>query len=95
MTIRLRNLGDVAFDSYTIISSDEILVISGNVYEKLQTQANCKITSICLFTNEGRWYLFADLNLPDDLIGILNDEFVTRIEDAESVYRLNALLYDA
>lgn len=92
MMIRLRNLGEITFDNYALISSDEILVAGGDAYEKLQAKTGFQVTSINLFTNEDRWYLFADLKLPEILREIIDDEFVTRIDDQESIYRLNALL---
>lgn len=95
MLIRLRNLGAVTFENYTLISSEEILIVGGDACEKLQSYTGIQVTSICLFNNEDRWYLFADLALPKDYCGILDDEYVTRIEDPGSIQRLNALLYEA
>lgn len=94
MVIQLRNLGAVAFDNYALISSDEILVDGGDAYEKLQSFTGIRVASVCLFNNENRWYLFADLALPEDYCGTSDGEFVTRIDDPGTIQRLNALLYE-
>lgn len=95
MVIQLRKLGAVTFENYALISSDEILVAGGDAYEKLQSYTGIRVTSVCLFNNENRWYLFADLALSEDYCGTLDDEYVTRIEDPGTIQRLNALLYEA
>lgn len=95
MKIVLSEIGEVEFEKAIAGTHFGIEVYGAQAFQKIQTKSLFEITSAAFIKSPYGWSLVAELDVPELLSILYDDDYITEITDESSIHKLNAFLYDS
>lgn len=95
MKIVLNEIGEVEFEKAIAGTHFGIEVYGEKAFQKIQTKSMFEITSAAFIKCPYGWSFVAELDVPEFLSILYEDDYITEITDKNSIQKLNAFLYDS
>lgn len=92
MILVVKEIGCVTIKNAAKTDYGDIEVFSDNSFLEIVSKTNFTVRSAYLIDDDFDWYLYIDIELPNELIDEMEPWLIYEIENQREIYKLKALL---